>query len=117
MILGTMYSFDIFAAVPCCPDRLKVQTGRQAGRKLGGQTDDIKRTSEASLIKGVNKKKIKQKKSKAVSPFGKYNKKVFTYMFQFTLNILKYNNKKLVVDRGLHLHPSPPPGAEVQLYV
>jgi len=23
LILGTMYSFDIFAAVPCCPDRLK----------------------------------------------------------------------------------------------
>jgi hypothetical protein len=23
LILGTMYSYDIFAAVPCCPDRLK----------------------------------------------------------------------------------------------
>ena len=24
LILGTMYSYDIFAAVPCCADRLKV---------------------------------------------------------------------------------------------
>ena len=24
LILGTMYSYDIFAAVPCCPERLKV---------------------------------------------------------------------------------------------
>ncbi len=25
LILGTMYSYDIFAAVPCCPERLKVK--------------------------------------------------------------------------------------------
>ena len=24
LILGTMYSYDIFAAVPCCAERLKV---------------------------------------------------------------------------------------------
>ena len=24
LILGTMYSYDVFAAVPCCPDRLRV---------------------------------------------------------------------------------------------
>ena len=24
LVLGTMYSYDIFAAVPCCPERLKV---------------------------------------------------------------------------------------------
>ena len=27
LILGTMYSYDIFAAVPCCADRLKVSMG------------------------------------------------------------------------------------------
>lgn len=26
LILGTMYSYDIFAAVPCCPERLKCNT-------------------------------------------------------------------------------------------
>lgn len=24
LVLGTMYSYDIFAAVPCCTERLKV---------------------------------------------------------------------------------------------
>ncbi len=26
LILGTMYSYDIFAAIPCCAERLKVST-------------------------------------------------------------------------------------------
>ena len=25
LILGTMYTYDIFAAMPCCPERLKVR--------------------------------------------------------------------------------------------
>lgn len=29
LILGTMYSYDIFAAVPCCPDRLKCASCHQ----------------------------------------------------------------------------------------
>ena len=35
LILGTMYSYDIFAAVPCCAERLKVSQGsRQVSDKL-----------------------------------------------------------------------------------
>lgn len=26
LVLGTMYSYDIFAAMPCCPERYKVST-------------------------------------------------------------------------------------------
>lgn len=29
LILGTMYSYDIFAAVPCCPERLKCNNCKQ----------------------------------------------------------------------------------------
>jgi hypothetical protein len=29
LILGTMYSYDIFAAIPCCPERLKCTSCNQ----------------------------------------------------------------------------------------
>jgi hypothetical protein len=29
LILGTMYSYDIFAAIPCCPERLKCNNCKQ----------------------------------------------------------------------------------------
>ena len=34
LILGTMYSYDIFAATPCCADRLRV-SGEWSGEERG----------------------------------------------------------------------------------
>ena len=60
-MLGTMYSYDIFAAVPCCPERLKVFISYAFCLKITQKVSFYNIASEASYIHFENFPIFRQK--------------------------------------------------------
>ena len=61
LVLGTMYSYDIFAAVPCCPERLKVFISYAFCLKITQKVSFYNIASEASYIHFENFPIFRQK--------------------------------------------------------